>query len=45
MGMLIKQKLGRYCIAVDLILKHKQKGLMLGRVSYIIYSTNMKHSQ
>jgi hypothetical protein len=28
-------------IAVDLILKHNQKGSILGRVKYIIYSTNM----
>jgi hypothetical protein len=31
----------KHCIAVDLILKHNQKGTMLGRVRYIIYSTNM----
>jgi hypothetical protein len=43
---ILRKKLGRYtncqyCIAVDLILKHNQKGSMLGRVRYIIYSTNM----
>jgi len=43
---IIRQKLGQYtnckhCIAVDLILKHNQKGSLLGRVRYIIYSTNM----
>jgi hypothetical protein len=32
-----------HCIAVDLILKHNQKGTMLGRVRYSIYSTNMIH--
>jgi hypothetical protein len=37
----IKIKIGRYTncnhyIAVELILKHKQKGLRFGRVSYII---------
>jgi hypothetical protein len=43
---ILRTKLGQYtnckhCIAVDLILKHNQKGSMLGRVRYIIYSTNM----
>ena len=43
---IIRKKLRRYTnckhgIAVDLILKHNQKGTMLGRVRYIIYSTNM----
>jgi hypothetical protein len=43
---ILRKKLGRYtnckhCIAVDLILKHYQKGMMLVRVRYIIYSTNM----
>ena len=33
----------KHCIAVDLILKYNQKGSMLGRVRYIIYSTNMIH--
>ena len=32
----------KHCIAVDLILKHNQKGSRLGRVRYIIYSTKMK---
>ena len=36
-------KLIKHCIAVDLILKHNKKGSMLGRVGYIIYSTNMIH--
>ena len=44
---ILRKKLRRYtdckhCFAVDLILKHNQKGSMLGRVWYIIYSTNMK---
>ena len=38
----IKKKLGRYtickhCIAVDLILKHNQKGSMLGRVKIYVF--------
>ena len=46
MGVL-RKNLGRYtnckhCIAVDLIFKHNQKDSKLGRVRYIIYSTNMK---
>ena len=28
----------KHCIAVDMILKHNQKGLSLGRAKYIIYS-------
>ena len=32
----------KHCITVDLILKHNQKGSMLGRVRYIIYLINMK---
>ena len=44
---ILRKKLGRntnckHCIAVDLILKHNQKGTMLGRVRYIIYSTKSK---
>jgi len=32
----------KHCIAVDLILKHNQTGMMLGRVRiHVIYSTNM----
>jgi len=42
---ILRKKLGRYskckhCIAVDLILKHNQRGYRLGRVRHIIYSTN-----
>jgi hypothetical protein len=32
----------KHFIAVDLILKHNRKGSRLGRVRYIIYSTDMK---
>ena len=44
---ILRKQLGRYtnwrhCIAVDLILKHNHKGSRLGRVRYIICSTNMK---
>ena len=43
---ILRKKLEQYtnykhCIAVDLILKHNQKGSMLGRVGYIICSTNV----
>ena len=46
MGVLRKQNRTIYnckhCIAVDLILKHNQKGTMYGKSKYLfIYSTNM----
>jgi hypothetical protein len=49
MGWNINKKLGRYtnckyCIEVDLILMYNQKGSRLGRVWYIIYTTNMKRT-
>ena len=44
---ILRKKLEQYTnckhrFAVDLILKNDQKGSRLGRVRYIIYSTNMK---
>jgi hypothetical protein len=41
-GIIKKTFRTKHCIIVDLILKHNQKGSRLGRVRYIIFSTNMK---
>ena len=43
---ILRNNLGRYtnckhCNSVDLILKHNQKGLKLGRVKYIFHSASM----